>query len=86
MTGFSASWQRHAGCVCLRELHPVAGSTISSADRAGLCGDQVCGRTWPRTGLDGGNLAVAGDSVGGNMTAAVTLLAKERKGPASATR
>jgi acetyl esterase len=33
-------------------------------------------------GLDSSRLAVAGDSVGGNMTAAVTLLAKERKGPA----
>ena len=33
-------------------------------------------------GLDGSRLAVAGDSVGGNMTAAVTLLAKERGGPA----
>jgi acetyl esterase len=32
-------------------------------------------------GLDGKRLAVAGDSVGGNMTAAVTLLAKERGGP-----
>ncbi|GAA4846434.1 alpha/beta hydrolase [Pseudonocardia benzenivorans] len=29
-------------------------------------------------GLDGTRLAVAGDSVGGNMTAALTLLAKER--------
>lgn len=33
-------------------------------------------------GFDTGRLAVAGDSVGGNMTAAVTLLAKERNGPA----
>lgn len=33
-------------------------------------------------GLDGSRMAVAGDSVGGNMTAAVTLLAKERGGPA----
>lgn len=33
-------------------------------------------------GLDGSRLAVAGDSVGGNMTAAVTLLANERGGPA----
>jgi acetyl esterase len=33
-------------------------------------------------GLDGTRLALAGDSVGGNMTAAVTLLAKERGGPA----
>jgi acetyl esterase/lipase len=32
-------------------------------------------------GLDGARLAVAGDSVGGNMTAAVTLMAKERGGP-----
>jgi len=32
--------------------------------------------------LDTTRLAVAGDSVGGNMTAAVTLLAKQRKGPA----
>jgi len=31
--------------------------------------------------LDSSRLAVAGDSVGGNMVAAVTLLAKERKGP-----
>jgi acetyl esterase len=30
------------------------------------------------TGLDGTRVAVAGDSVGGNMTAALTLLAKER--------
>lgn len=35
-------------------------------------------------GLDAGQLTVAGDSVGGNMTAAITLLAKERKGPAIA--
>jgi acetyl esterase len=33
-------------------------------------------------GLDPKRLAVAGDSVGGNMTAAVTLMAKERGGPA----
>ncbi|OXL82617.1 esterase [Paenibacillus sp. SSG-1] len=33
-------------------------------------------------GLDADRLTVAGDSVGGNMTAAITLMAKERKGPA----
>jgi acetyl esterase len=32
-------------------------------------------------GVDPGRLAVAGDSVGGNMTAVVAQLAKERKGP-----
>lgn len=35
-------------------------------------------------GLDASRLAIAGDSVGGNMTAAVTLLAKESGGPAFA--
>src|SRR5512133_1868910 len=33
-------------------------------------------------GADGSRIAIAGDSVGGNMTAAVALLAAERKGPA----
>jgi acetyl esterase len=37
-----------------------------------------CGR---EHGLDPERIAVAGDSVGGNMTAAVTLLSKERGGP-----
>lgn len=32
-------------------------------------------------GVDGKNLAVAGNSVGGNMTAAITLMAKNKKGP-----
>jgi acetyl esterase/lipase len=31
--------------------------------------------------LDGSHIAVAGDSVGGNMTAAITLMAKQRSGP-----
>lgn len=33
-------------------------------------------------GLDASRLTIAGDSVGGNMTAAVTLMAKQRGGPA----
>lgn len=32
-------------------------------------------------GVDGKNLAIAGNSVGGNMAAAVSLMAKEKKGP-----
>ena len=39
-------------------------------------------RNGSRFGLDGSNLAVAGDGAGGNMAAAITILAKERKGPA----
>lgn len=33
-------------------------------------------------GMDSEQISVAGDSVGGNMSAAITLMAKERKGPA----
>jgi len=33
-------------------------------------------------GVDGKNLAVVGNSVGGNMTASVVLMAKDKKGPA----
>ncbi|QEM11727.1 alpha/beta hydrolase [Mucilaginibacter rubeus] len=32
-------------------------------------------------GVDGGNLAVVGNSVGGNMAAVVALMAKDKKGP-----
>src|SRR5690606_29657460 len=32
-------------------------------------------------GVDGKNLAIVGNSVGGNMAAAVSLMAKEKKGP-----
>jgi acetyl esterase len=32
-------------------------------------------------GADGNRIAVAGNSVGGNMTAAISLMAKDRKGP-----
>jgi acetyl esterase len=37
-------------------------------------------------GVDGTRLAVAGDSVGGNMATVVSLLAKERSGPAIAAQ
>jgi acetyl esterase len=37
-------------------------------------------------GLDPDRLAIAGDSVGGNMTAAVTLMAKDRGGPSFAAQ
>ncbi|MGD9536812.1 MAG: alpha/beta hydrolase [Alphaproteobacteria bacterium] len=34
-----------------------------------------------RLGADGGRLAIGGDSAGGNIACAVTLLARDRKGP-----
>lgn len=37
-------------------------------------------------GVDAGRLALAGDSAGGNLTAAVTLLARERGGPSLAAQ
>ncbi|MEN3281048.1 MAG: acetyl esterase [Solirubrobacteraceae bacterium] len=37
-------------------------------------------------GLDKSRIAVAGDSVGGNMSAALTLMAKQRSGPALAAQ
>jgi acetyl esterase/lipase len=37
-------------------------------------------------GLDASHLVIAGDSVGGNMTIAVTLMAKERGGPSFAAQ
>jgi acetyl esterase/lipase len=45
------------------------------------------GRSFPTSmhasefAADGGRIAIAGNSVGGNMTAALTLMAKDRKGP-----
>lgn len=36
--------------------------------------------------LDASRIAVAGDSVGGNMTAAITLMAKQRRGPSIAAQ
>jgi acetyl esterase len=53
--------------VALEEIHTAASWVTAKGEQHGL---------------DGSRLAVAGDSVGGNMTAALTLLAKERGGPA----
>jgi hypothetical protein len=42
---------------------------------------QVVAEHGQERGLDGSRIAIAGDSVGANMSAAVTLLAKQRGGP-----
>jgi acetyl esterase/lipase len=52
--------------VAIEQVHTVASWVVTDA---------------AQHGLDGSRLAVAGDSVGGNVTAALTLLAKERGGP-----
>lgn len=54
--------------------YPVAIEQIYAATKwVALNGEEI--------GVNGSNLAVVGNSVGGNMTAAVALMAKERRGP-----
>lgn len=54
--------------------YPVAIEQIYAATKwVALNGEEI--------GVNGKNLAVVGNSVGGNMTAAVALMAKERRGP-----
>jgi acetyl esterase len=43
-------------------------------------------RDGPREELDGTRIAVAGDGAGGNLAAALTMLAKQRSGPALAAQ
>jgi acetyl esterase/lipase len=55
--------------------YPVAIQQIYAATKwVSLHGDEI--------GVNGKNLAVVGNSVGGNMTASVVLMAKEKRGPA----
>jgi acetyl esterase/lipase len=44
------------------------------------------GKEGPHHDLDPARITVAGDSVGGNMTAAITIMAKQRGGPAIAAQ
>lgn len=54
--------------------YPVAIQQIYAAAKwVSLHGNEI--------GVNGKNLAIVGNSVGGNMTAAVVLMAKEKKGP-----
>jgi alpha/beta hydrolase fold len=50
----------------------------TDSDRAGLRHCSVDHRAGASKGLDASRMAVAGESVGGNMTAALALMAKER--------
>ena len=57
--------------VALEQVHAAASWAVEQGERHGL---------------DGARMAVAGDSVGGNLTAALTLLTKQRSGPALAAQ
>jgi len=57
--------------VALEQVHAAASWAVEQGERHGL---------------DGARIAVAGDSVGGNMTAALTLLTRQRNGPAFAAQ
>ena len=62
----------------LRRVRPLARGAVPGRDRAGLRDGPVDRRDGAAEGLDASRLAVAGDSVGGNMAAALTILAKQR--------
>jgi acetyl esterase/lipase len=65
-----------------RQLHTVAGSALPGGDQPGLCGDQWVAEHGKEINVDGKRLAVAGNSVGGNMAAVVSLMAKDKGTPA----
>ena len=63
------------------EYTPLPASKISDPARGKLCRLEVGGGACQEIGADGSRIAVAGNSVGGNMTAALALMAKDRNGP-----
>ncbi|MET8954145.1 alpha/beta hydrolase [Streptomyces sp. NPDC004393] len=56
-------------------------ANYDTANEQAYAATQWVARHGDEINVDGSRLAVAGDSVGGNMTAAVTLMAKHRGGP-----
>ena len=82
-----------------RELAARSGCAVVSVDYRlspetpypGPLDDCIAATEWIATngseiGVDGSRLAVGGDSAGGNLAAAVTLVARERGGPAIAAQ
>jgi acetyl esterase len=72
-----------AGCACVTVSYRLAPENKFPA----AVEDCYAGAAWvaghaDELGIDPGRLAVGGDSSGGNLTAAVTLMAKNRGGPA----
>ncbi|MFI9648289.1 alpha/beta hydrolase [Streptomyces sp. NPDC052040] len=60
---------------------PSPEARFPTANEQAYAATQWVARHGDEIKVDGSRLAVAGDSVGGNMTAAVTLMAKQRGGP-----
>ena len=60
---------------------PLPAAKFPDAIGGKLCRTQVDAAHAGEFGADGTRIAVAGNSVGGNMTAALTLMAKDRNGP-----
>ena len=75
--------RRHRRRGRVPQLQPVAGGALPDRNRGDLrrrsSGSPQHGA---ENGLDASRIAVAGDSVGGNMAAAMTLMAKQRSRPA----
>jgi acetyl esterase len=67
-----------SAAVAFVEYTPSPEARYPVAIEQGYAAARWIGREGATSDLDAGRIAVAGDSVGGNMTAALTLMAKER--------
>ena len=65
----------------LRRVHPLPEAVFPTQLEESYAALKWVAAHAGEFGGDGTRIAVAGDSVGGNMTAALTLMAKDRKGP-----
>ena len=66
----------------IRRATSLARGAVPGRHQSGLRRDHVGRRPWPNEiNVDGGRLAVVGNSVGGNMAAVVALMAKDRGRP-----
>ena len=70
--------RRRSRCAAVRRVPQLARGPLSGRDRAGVRDRAVGVREGASQGLDPKRIAVAGESVGGNMAAALSLMAKER--------
>ena len=73
-------WSALAQRRCLWSIH-LSPTRAFHPSRTELCRGQMGREHGAEFGLDGSRIAVAGNSVGGDMSAALTLMAKDRGGP-----